>query len=77
MRSDRFEHRVEQRFSRTDERFDHMERRLAAMNDQMNARFADVHKVIAVQTRWFLAAAATIAALYPLIQQPAARLVGG
>ena len=76
VRADRFEHHVEQRFSRIDERFDHMERRLAAMNDHMNARLADVHKAITVQTRWFLAAAATIAALYPLIQQLAARLVG-
>ena len=63
-----------------DERFAHMSERFADMDHRItdvHASIADVHKAIAVQTRWFLAAAATIAALYPLIQQLAARLVGG
>ena len=56
-----------------------MDRRITGVHASIadvHASIADVHKAIAVQTRWFLAAAATIAALYPLIQQLAARLVG-
>ena len=63
VRFDRFESRVEQRFTEIDKRLTDIDHRIADVHKSI----ADVHKAIAVQTRWFLVAAAAIAVLYPLV----------